>query len=76
MRKSIYGTCMDCGSEAGQITVDEVKPVYREEVVNYTCGAVLRSMYASGGTRGSISHEGCSNVEESTSDGAPSEKNR
>ena len=59
MRESLFGACMDCGSVASSIVVDEVKPVFREEVVHYACGAVLRSMTASRGQKGRVSHEGC-----------------
>ena len=59
MRKKLYGACIDCGSLAEEIMIDEVKPVFREEIVHYPCGAVLRSTSGSQKKRGSVSHEGC-----------------
>jgi hypothetical protein len=59
MKRKLHAACMDCGSEAQHVTVDEVKPVYREEVIHYACGAVLRSMSASRGQKARVSHEGC-----------------
>ena len=59
MQNKLYGACIDCGSTAEHIMVDEVKPMYREEIFHYSCGAVLRSISASRGRKGIVTHEGC-----------------
>jgi len=35
--------CIDCGSEAVKSIVDEVRPVYKMEIINFACGAVSRT---------------------------------
>ena len=51
--------CIDCGSEAVTTTVDEVKPVFRMEIVNYACGAELRTIFSANGNRAKVVHSGC-----------------
>jgi hypothetical protein len=51
--------CLDCGSEAIETTIDEVKPLFRIEIVNYACGAVLKSTFTANGTIAKASHSGC-----------------
>jgi hypothetical protein len=57
--KRLRKRCIDCGSEAVRTTVDEVKPVYRIEVVDFACGASLRSTFSVNGNVGRASHSGC-----------------
>ena len=38
-------SCIDCGCNAVGSIVDEVKPVFRMEIVNFACGAVFKSEY-------------------------------
>jgi len=52
--------CLNCGSEAIGVTTDEVKPVFRMEVITYACGAVMKSITGARGRIGRLTHEGCS----------------
>jgi hypothetical protein len=54
--------CLDCGSEAIKTTIDEVKPMFRIEIVNYACGAVLKSTYTANGNIAKAAHSGCMRV--------------
>lgn len=58
--KKLSKYCLNCGSEAISIVTDAVPPVFRMEVVQYACGAVLKSMTGAHGRIGRLSHEGCS----------------
>jgi hypothetical protein len=51
--------CIDCSSEAVTRTVDEVKPLFRMEIVQFACGAVLKSTFTANGNIGKASHSGC-----------------
>jgi hypothetical protein len=51
--------CIDCSSEAITRTIDEVKPLFRMEVVQFTCGAVLKSTFTANGNICRASHSGC-----------------
>jgi hypothetical protein len=51
--------CLDCGSEAIETTIDEVKPMFRIEIVNFACGAVLKSTFAANGNVAKAVHSGC-----------------
>ncbi len=51
--------CIDCGSVAVEKTVDEVKPVFRMEIVNFACGAVLKTTFTANGNIGKAFHSGC-----------------
>jgi hypothetical protein len=51
--------CIDCGSEAIMKTVDEVKPMFRMEIVNFACGAVLKTTFTANGNIGRAVHSGC-----------------
>ncbi len=42
--RNVRKQCIDCGSEAVQTIVDEVKPVYRMEIIDFACGAVLKTV--------------------------------
>jgi len=52
-------SCIDCGSNAIGSIVDEVKPVFRMEIVNFACGAVFKSVYTANGNVGRAMHSGC-----------------
>lgn len=56
--------CLECGSRAIMKTVDEVLPRFRMEVVNYACGAKLKSIYSSNGNTGRLCLSGCGMLEE------------
>lgn len=51
--------CIDCSSEAITRTIDEVKPLFRMEIVQFACGAVLKSTFTANGNIGRASHSGC-----------------
>jgi hypothetical protein len=51
--------CIDCGCEADASVVDEVKPMFRMEIVNFACGAVLKSYHSANGNIGRAVHVGC-----------------
>ncbi|HTG80353.1 MAG TPA: hypothetical protein VL949_00290 [Geobacteraceae bacterium] len=51
--------CIDCGSEAVRTTVDEVKPAFRMEIVNYACGAILKTTFSANGNTARAVHSGC-----------------
>ena len=56
--------CIDCGSRAVNRIVDEVRPIFRMEVVDFACGAVLTSTHSRNGNLARISHSGCRQIEE------------
>jgi hypothetical protein len=51
--------CIDCGSEAVETMIDEVKPVYKMEIINFACGAVLNNHFSTNGNVGRVLHSGC-----------------
>lgn len=53
--------CIDCGSEAVNSIVEEVKPVFRMEIINYACGATLKTTFSANGNVTRASHSGCMN---------------
>lgn len=57
--QSALKKCIDCGSEAIQTVIDEIKPIFRMELVYFSCGAILKSSYGARGQIGKVSHEGC-----------------
>jgi len=65
--KNLKEFCLECGSKAVSRTVDEVLPKFRMEVVNYACGAELKSMYSSNGNTGRLCLSGCSLIDEQVS---------
>ena len=52
--------CIDCGCEAVNTLVDEVKPVYKMEIITFACGAVLKNIFSTNGNVGKVAHSGCS----------------
>lgn len=57
--KSLEKKCIDCGSKAVNVSVDEVKRVHKLMVVTYECGAVMKSSFSANGNVGKLSHSGC-----------------
>jgi len=57
--KKFRQNCLDCGSEAIRTTIDEVKPMFRMEIVNFACGAVLKNTFTANGNIAKASHSGC-----------------
>jgi len=57
--KKFRQNCLDCGSDAINTTIDEVKPMFRMEIVNFACGAVLKSTFTANGNIAKASHSGC-----------------
>lgn len=57
--KRLENNCIDCGSKAVGVTVDEVKRVHKLMVVTYECGATLKSSFSANGNVGKLSHSGC-----------------
>jgi len=62
--KKLKEFCLECGSNAVSKTVDEVLPKFRMEIINYACGAELRSIYASNGNVGRLCLTSCSQIDE------------
>lgn len=55
-----FGThCLDCGSAAVRTTIDEVKQTFRIEIVDFACGAVLKSTFTANGNIAKAQHSGC-----------------
>ena len=57
--KKFRRNCLDCGSDAISTTIDEVKPMFRIEIVNFACGAVLKNTFTVNGNIAKASHSGC-----------------
>jgi hypothetical protein len=57
--KKIGTHCIDCGSAAVATIVDEVKPLFRMEIVDFACGAVLKSTFTANGNVVRATHSGC-----------------
>ncbi len=57
--KYLRKQCIDCGSDAVQTLVDEIKPSFRMEVVQYACGAEFRSSFSTVSRMGKAEHSGC-----------------
>ena len=56
----IFGAhCLDCGSAAIKTTIDEIKPQFRMETVNFACGAVLKNTFTANGNIAKAAHSGC-----------------
>ena len=62
MNKKLGKSCIECGSAAISSTVDEVKPIFKIEIISFACGAVLKSTYTSNGMIGKAVHSGCSGL--------------
>ncbi len=57
--KRMDSRCIDCGSDAVNVIVDEVRPMFRMTRVDFACGAVLKSIFSANGNTGRVSHSGC-----------------
>lgn len=51
--------CIDCGSEAIETIVDEIRPNFRMELVRYACGAEFRGALSTRSNMGKAEHSGC-----------------
>lgn len=65
--KTLKEFCLECGSRAVSKTVDDVLPKFKMEVINYACGAELKSIYSSNGNTGRLCLSGCCHIEEQVS---------
>jgi hypothetical protein len=53
--KNLKEFCLECGSRAVSKTIDNVLPqIPRMEIINYACGAELKSIYSSNGNTGRL----------------------
>jgi hypothetical protein len=57
--KKLGKNCLECGSAAISNIVDEEKPIFRMEIINFACGAVLKSTFTTNGMIGKAAHSGC-----------------
>lgn len=57
--KKMHSNCFDCGSDAVRTIVDEVKPMYKMTQVDFSCGAVLKTVFTANGNIGRVMHSGC-----------------
>jgi len=57
--KTLRSKCIDCGSEAIETLIDEIKPNFKMEVVRYACGAEFRGSFSSTSNMGKALHSGC-----------------
>ena len=57
--KKLGENCLECGSAVLSTIVDEEKPIFKMEIINFACGAVLKSTFTANGTIGKASHSGC-----------------
>jgi hypothetical protein len=62
--KKLESCCIDCGSRAVNGIIDEVKPLFRMEVVYFACGAELKSTFTKNGNIARVLHSGCGCVDE------------
>jgi hypothetical protein len=57
--KKLGENCIECGSVAISNIVDEEKPIFKMEIINFACGAVLKSTFTANGMIGKAIHSGC-----------------
>ena len=57
--KKLRTNCIDCGSEAVNSIIDEIKPVFKMEIISFSCGAELKTTYSANGNIGKAVHSGC-----------------
>ncbi len=57
--KKLRRQCIDCGSDAVQTIIDEIKPNFRMEIVRYSCGAEMKSSFSKKSNMGNAVHSGC-----------------
>jgi len=58
-QKKLGENCLECGSTAISTIIDEEKPVFKMEIINFACGAVLKSTFTTNGMIGKAVHSGC-----------------
>lgn len=57
--KKLGKNCLECGSAAISNIVDEEKPIFKMEIINFACGAVLKCIYTANGMISKAVHSGC-----------------
>lgn len=57
--KKLGENCLECGSAAISNIVDEEKPIFKMEIINFACGAVLKSTFSANGMISKAVHSGC-----------------
>lgn len=57
--ENLRRSCIDCGSDAIEIIMDENKPTYKMETVRYSCGAVMTNSFCTTHNAGQAFHSGC-----------------
>ena len=57
--KKLGKNCLECGSAAISNIVDEEKPIFKMEIINFACGAVLKSTFIANGMISKAIHTGC-----------------
>jgi hypothetical protein len=57
--KKLGKNCLECGSAAIANIVDEEKPIFKMEIINFACGAVLKSTFSANGMISKAVHSGC-----------------
>ena len=58
-QKKLGKNCIECDSAVISSIVDEEKPIFKMEIINFACGAVLKSIFTANGTIGKAVHSGC-----------------
>ncbi len=56
--KNLRKHCIDCGSAAVETIIDTM-PNFRMEIVQYACGAEMRSSFSTSSSMGKTEHSGC-----------------
>ena len=57
--KKLGKNCLECGSAVISTIIDEEKPIFKMEIINFACGAVLKSTFTTNGMIGKAVHSGC-----------------
>jgi len=57
--KYLRRQCIDCGSDAVETLIDEIKPNFKMEIVKYACGAEFRGSFSTRSNMGKAVHTGC-----------------
>ncbi len=56
--KNLRRQCIDCGSDAVNTIIDKM-PNFKMEIVQYACGAEMKSSFSSKSNMGKAVHTGC-----------------
>ncbi len=59
--KNMRKQCIDCGSDAIETIIDQM-PNFKMEIVQYACGAEMRSSFSTRSNMGKTEHSGCTQV--------------